>query len=107
MSDSEAVLVQPRGRIDALGARALWQELEPLAGRRGVRLIVDLSETRYVSSEGIRVLLRAGRTAHDGGGHLYLCCLSARLQEILAMAGLERLFDIYPTRPAAEQAAQL
>lgn len=105
MNDPERVLVRPQGRIDALGARELWSELEPVTSRAGVKLIVDLSDTRYTSSEGIRVLLRAGRAAREHGGHLYLCCLSPRLREILAMAGLENLFDIYPTRAAAEQAA--
>lgn len=106
MSESELQVVQPRGRLDALGARDLWQELEPLTQKAGARLLVDMDATRYISSEGIRVLLRAKRVAEENGGHVSLCCLHARLVEILAMAGLEMVFDIHPTRAAAQRALE-
>lgn len=106
MSESEIHVIEPRGRLDALGARDLWLELEPLTQNTGTRLIVDMAETRYLSSEGIRVLLRAKRVAEENGGHMSLCCLNARLLEILAMAGLEKVFDIHPTRAAAQRALE-
>jgi len=101
---SETLFVQPEGRLDALGARGLWTELEALTRAENVRVLVDMTRTTYISSDGLRVLMRASKAAHRGGGKLVLCCLSARITEIVAMAGLDHVLDIYPTRTAAQRA---
>ena len=103
---SEIVFLKPRGRLDALGARALWSELEPLTNVPHTRLAVDMSETRYSSSEGLRVLVRANRSIQQQGGKMVLCCLSARLTEIISMAGLDRILEIHPTAQAARSALE-
>ncbi len=96
-------VLQPQGRLDALGARAVWNELEPLTHQANARVLVDLAETRYVSSDGLRVLMRASKAAKNNGGKLVLCCLSPRISEIVAMAGLDHVLEIYATRVAAER----
>jgi anti-anti-sigma factor len=101
---SETLLVQPQGRLDALGARGLWTELEVLTRVENVHLLVDMTETKYISSDGLRVLMRASKAAHRGGGKLVLCCLSVRITEIVTMAGLDHVLEIYPTRTAAQRA---
>ncbi|MBI4670518.1 MAG: STAS domain-containing protein [Chloroflexi bacterium] len=101
---SEIVIVSPAGRLDAYGARALWSELEPLTRKQHARVLVDLSETRYMSSEGLRVLMRASKSVKHNGGKLVLCNLNERLTEIVTMAGLDRVLEIYPTRGAAQRA---
>lgn len=101
---SETLLAQPQGRLDALGARSLWTELEALTQPEHVLVLVDMSETRYISSDGLRVLMRACKAAHHGGGKLVLCCLSERITEIVNMAGLDHVLEIYPTRAAAQAA---
>ncbi len=104
MSTAEFTVVRPRGRLDAGGAPALERELRQhlTLGRR--HLLVDLSDTSYISSNGLRVLLAALKTARQNGGALKLCCLSARLVEIFEMVGFDQVFDIYETRDAAERA---
>jgi anti-sigma B factor antagonist len=104
MSTTEITVVRPQGRLDAAGSPALDRELrQHLAlGRR--HLLVDLSDTSYISSNGLRALLAALKAARQGGGTLKLCCLSARLEEIFEMAGFDQVFDIYETRAAAEGA---
>lgn len=103
---SDILIVQPQGRLDALGARSLWTELEALTRPEKVRVLVDMSDTKYVSSDGLRVLMRASKAAHQGGGKLVLCNLSARLTDIVTMAGLDHVLEIYPTRTAAQRALE-
>ncbi len=104
MSEPETRIVTPQGRLDALGARALWGELESWTNLPDIRVIVDLSETRYISSDGLRVLMRATKAARQNGGKLVLCCLGTRVAEIVTMAGLDHVLDIHPSRDAAERA---
>jgi len=101
---TETNLVQPQGRLDAFGARNAWTELEPLTREPSNHILVDMSETRYISSDGLRLLMRATKTVKNNGGKLVICCLNARLTEIVTMAGLEHVLEIYPTRTLAEHA---
>jgi anti-anti-sigma factor len=103
----EIRILMPQGRLDALGARDLWAELEPLTRAEGVRAILDLTETRYVSSDGLRVMMRASKAIKQNGGRMALCCLSSRITEIVTMAGLEHILEIHATRSAAERALQM
>jgi anti-sigma B factor antagonist len=104
MSDADIAVVRPQGRLDAVGAPALDRELRQhlSLGRRN--LLVDLSGTSYISSNGLRVLLAALKAAQQNGGALRICCLSARLAEIFEMAGFDQVFDIYDNRAVAERA---
>jgi len=101
---SEIIIVSPEGRLDAYNARALWQELEPLTRQPRARVLVDLRATRYMSSEGLRVLMRASKGVRQNEGRLVLCELNARLTEIVTMAGIDRVLEIFPTRSAGERA---
>ena len=53
---TESTLVQPQGRLDALGAQTLWTDVEPLMHKTALHVLVDMSEVRYISSDGLRVL---------------------------------------------------
>lgn len=103
---SEIKHVQPQGRMDALGARGLWTELELLTREPNMLILVDMSETRYISSDGLRVLMRASRAVKNNGGKLVLSSLNARITEIVSMAGLDHVLEIYPTKVAAQRALE-
>jgi anti-sigma B factor antagonist len=104
MSQSAVTVIQPQGRLDALGARELWQELEPVTDVSSARVLVDMSGAKYVSSEGLRVLMRASKAVKQNGGKFVLCNLNPRVMEIVNMAGLDRVLEIYPSRHAAQRA---
>lgn len=98
--------VRPHGRLDAVGAPVLEKEMQKqlALGRR--RLLVDMSDVSYISSNGFRVLLGALKAAQQNGGSLRVCCLNSRMAEIFEMAGFDQVFDIYGTRAAAERALE-
>jgi anti-anti-sigma factor len=100
---NEIIVVTPQGRLDAAGSRPLAQQLARHVAEGHAHLIVDLEDTRYVSSNGLRVLLAALKDARKHGGALKLCCLTPRLIEIFEMAGFDRVFEIYANREQAEK----
>ena len=61
-----------------------------------IRLVIDLANVTYISSSGLRALLRARRQAQAGGGDVALCDMSARVTEVFDMIGFNNLFRIYP-----------
>lgn len=104
MSGMTPVVVRPQGRLDAGHAPALERELREHLTRGESALIVDLSATTYISSNGLRVLLAGSKTARHNGGSLKLCCLGPRLLEIFEMVGFDQVFEIYEDRENAEAA---
>jgi anti-sigma B factor antagonist len=97
-------IVRPRGRLDAAGAPPLERELRQHLAQGYAHLLVDLSDTSYISSNGLRVLLGALKAARKEGGTLKLCCLNPRLKEIFEMVGFDQVFEIYATEAEAERA---
>jgi len=97
--------VAPQGRLDAVTVPALEAAIDEQLNARHFRLIIDLSEVAYLSSSGLRVLLRARRQAQAGGCDVVLCALNERVAEVFEMIGFNNLFRIFAT--AAEAAAAL
>lgn len=100
----QPILIAPQGRLDAANVRPLEAELAEHLANGNSAMIVDFSDTTYISSNGLRILLAAHRQAQEQNGALKLCALNERLREIFAMAGFDRVFEIFETRADAEQA---
>ena len=97
--------IAPQGRLDAVTVPALETAIDEQLAAQHYRLIIDLSEVGYMSSSGLRALLRAGRQAQAGGGDVVLCAMNERVTEVFEMIGFNNLFRIFPT--AAEARAAL
>jgi anti-anti-sigma factor len=96
--------VAPQGRLDAVTVPALETAIDEQLAARHFRLIIDLSEVGYMSSSGLRALLRARRQAQAGGGDVVLCAMNERVTEVFEMIGFNNLFKIYATPAAAATA---
>ncbi len=103
MEQKNFIVLTPVGRLDAAGARAFETEWKQQIASGNVRILVDLKDTRYISSTGLRTLLAAARGAKRHGGTLKLCNLTPRVHEIFEIAGFDRVFEIFPTYAQAEQ----
>jgi anti-sigma B factor antagonist len=65
------------------------------------RLVVDLSETSYINSGGLRTLLTAWRRARQQGGNLVLFGLNRHVQDVFEIVGFDKVFDIYESEEEA------
>lgn len=63
--------------------------------------VLDLSNTDYVGSAVLGLLVNLRTKVRKSGGRLVLCRLSPRILEIFRVGSLESLFTISPTREAA------
>ena len=97
--------IAPQGRLDAVTVPALEVVIDEQMAARSFRLIIDLSEVAYISSSGLRALLRARRQAQAGGGDVVLCAMNQRVTEVFEMIGFNSLFRIFAS--PAEAAAAL
>ena len=94
-------VVAPSGRLDALAAPHLQQELEDIIAAGQAHIVLDMHDVTYICSNSLRVLLLALRRLRGLGGNLVLCCLSPRIEFILQMSGFDQVLDIVDTVEAA------
>ena len=89
-------LVEVSGRIDGNSAPQLEATLKSIADEERFRIVVDLSGVTYVSSAGLRTLVSYLKLCKRWNrGSLRLTGLQPQIKDVLDMAGLVPLFDIY------------
>jgi anti-anti-sigma factor len=88
--------IAPQGRMDAVTVPSFEAAIDQCLAAGHVRLVIDLAGVTYISSSGLRALLRARRQAQAGGGDVALCDMSERVTEVFDMIGFNNLFRIYP-----------
>jgi anti-sigma B factor antagonist len=89
------------GRVDSATAPDLEKALQGLLDTERSRIVLDLQDADYMSSAGLRVLVAMHKATKKNGGGLCLAQPSARVQEVLDLAGLTPVFVIYPDVVAA------
>jgi anti-sigma B factor antagonist len=97
-------LIEIDGRLDQDQAPLLENELTQLIQEAQYHLIVDLTQVHYINSAGLRCLVGTWRKAKEHGGNLWLTGLNDRLNEVFSMVGFDKVFQIYPTVSAAQEA---
>ena len=65
--------------------------------KRGNKIILDMSRTTYLSSAGIRMILRLAQQAEDDDKNFAVCAPQERVMEVLELSGMAELLDIYDT----------
>ena len=95
--DDDAV-VEVAGEIDMVAHDRLRSVIAE-AQSGGRRLVVDLSETTFMDSTGLRVLLEAWRVQTDGGSEMVLRAPSPAVRALFDITGVG---DAMPIEPAAD-----
>lgn len=94
-------LIEVSGRIDSMNANELGAALSNEADAGHVQLVVDLSRVDYMSSAGLREIVSALKKVKRASGDLRIAEPSDRVREVLEMAGLDTIFQIYATQAEA------
>lgn len=89
------------GRVDSSNATELGQELDKTVDDGNSNLVLDLSGVDYMSSAGLREMVRVLKRVKRSGGDLRIANPSDRVKEVLELAGLDTIFEIYPTQVEA------
>lgn len=89
------------GRVDSNNASELGGELDKVVDEGKNNLVLDLSGVEYMSSAGLREMVRVLKRVKRSGGDLRVANPSERVKEVLELAGLDTIFEIYPTQVEA------
>ncbi|MCK6580597.1 MAG: STAS domain-containing protein [Anaerolineae bacterium] len=103
LNDTETPMsiVEVRGRVDSSNASELGEHLTSLIEQGHIRFVLDFSLLVYMSSAGLRELVNAYRRLQPLGGDLRLANPTARVRDVLELAGLHTVLRVYATRQDA------
>jgi anti-anti-sigma factor len=88
--------------IDAANAVAIRQQLADALGPDALSLIIDLSDTRYVDSAGIDMLLRLSDRLDRRRAQLILVIPdTSQLKRLATIVGMPEAIAIHPNLPDA------
>lgn len=102
--DGHELLLTLEGRLDAGSCRNLEDELEAALRRGAYRVALDMGGVDFLSSAGIRSLLRYRKMLAPIGGDLSIRRPSEFVREILEMSGMDEFFAVSGGSSAAEEA---
>ncbi|MEN8188919.1 MAG: STAS domain-containing protein [Thermodesulfobacteriota bacterium] len=91
------MIVEPAGRLDSNTAPMLDQVLESMdASENGTHLIVDFSSVEYISSAGLRVILKAVKDRQGQAKSFAASGMQEHVREIFEISGFDSFVEIYP-----------
>ena len=91
----------PHGEIDALTAPTLGRRMLELIEEGMSRLVVDLSETTFMDSTGLGVLVNGLRQTGRRHGKLVVVCPTERIMRPFEITGLHNHLPIVKSRDEA------
>jgi len=89
------------GEVDLYTAPDFKQQLLQVIGEGAKQVIVDFSDTTFIDSTTLGVLVGGVKRLRPNGGQLSLVCSDRNITKIFEITGLDRVFTIYPTRVEA------
>ena len=99
--DGERHVLAVRGEIDLFTAPELKQVLAQSIEAGRVRIIVDLSDTTFLDSTALGVLIGAVKRLRSRDGALAIVNIDENISKTFEITGLDQIFTIVPTREEA------
>jgi len=96
-----AYVISLAGEVDLYTAPEFKQQLLEVIGQGGTEVIVDFSDTTFIDSTTLGVLVGGVKRLRTNEGQLSLVCSDRNITKIFEITGLDRVFTIYPTRDEA------
>src|SRR5579871_1773292 len=103
--DGVGVASVPVDELDASNSGEFKHDIAPVL-QASTKLVLDLSQLRFVDSSGLGAMLSCLRQLTAKGGDLKLCGLSSQVRALFELVRMHRIFDIYSTREDAVKAFQ-
>ena len=100
-----AFVIALSGEVDLYTAPEFKQQLLEAISNGTKKVVVDFSDTTFIDSTTLGVLVGVKRL-RSNDGELVLVCDDRNITKIFEITGLDRVFTIYPTRDEALEAVK-
>lgn len=90
-------------RFDASNANEIEMVLQGLIAKGVKKLICDFSQTDYIASAGLRVLLSAAKSLQKTNGQIFMVSMKPFVHEVFEISGFSQIFKVYTSQNEAIQ----
>jgi anti-sigma B factor antagonist len=97
----DAYLIALSGEVDLYTAPEFKQQLLEIVGQGGRDVVIDFTDTTFIDSTTLGVLVGGVKRLRPNGGQLSLVCSDRNIAKIFEITGLDKVFPIYATRNEA------
>jgi anti-sigma B factor antagonist len=98
---NDAYVIALAGEVDLYTAPEFKQQLLDVIGQGGKDVVVDFTDTTFIDSTTLGVLVGGVKRLRTKDGQLSLVCSDRNITKIFEITGLDRVFTIYGTRDEA------
>lgn len=99
--NDESYVISLAGEVDLYTAPEFKQQLLEVIGQGAKEVVVDFTDTTFIDSTTLGVLVGGVKRLRSADGQLSLVCSDRNITKIFEITGLDRVFTIYPTRDDA------
>lgn len=100
-TDGNIAIVSLNGRLDTMHFPVVDKEISSMIADNRKEIVLDCLNLEYISSSGLRVLLKALKQMETVSGRLTICNLQPQITQIFKISGFDHLFEIYPGKQEA------
>jgi anti-anti-sigma factor len=105
IGDVTVAIMPPR--FDAYTANDVEMVLKNQIGKGTTKVIVDFSQTEYIASAGLRVLLSAAKSLQKSAGQIILFSMKPYVYEVFEISGFTQIFKIFTSQQEALESLKL
>lgn len=100
-SQGQTLIMSVEGRVDSQTAPDFEARLLGAIAQGNQRIVLNLEAMDYISSAGLRVLLKAARETKALSRELVVCCLRDYIREVFDLSGFTTILKVAPTESDA------
>jgi anti-sigma B factor antagonist len=94
-------VVKIKGRVDSETAPDFDAALSKLLKDNRNKIVLDLQSVEFLSSAGLRAMVKALKDAQKSGGDVRLASVSQPIEVILRTVGMMQMFKMFSTTDEA------
>ena len=94
-------VMKVKGRVDSETAPELDDALTKLLQSNRNKIVLNLQDVNYMSSAGLRAMVKAYQSANISGGDVRLAAVSEPIEVILRTVGMMQMFKMFSTSEEA------
>jgi anti-sigma B factor antagonist len=89
------------GKIDTSASSEVEKSINDLIDQGNKYLVMDFSDTEYISSSGLRVMLSSLKRLRKIQGDMKLACAKPMVKHVFELAGFTQIFEFYDSQDVA------
>jgi anti-sigma B factor antagonist len=93
----DAYVISLTGEVDLYTAPEFKEQLVDVIGKGATTVVVDLTDTTFIDSTTLGVLVGGVKRLRPDGGQLVLVCSDRNITKIFEITGLDKVFPIHAT----------